>query len=65
MWVARLRLRFAELPMPERRQVATLLGSLGRFTEAATALEGIAANIDGPNASKVAAEAQALRARDN
>ncbi len=65
VWVARLRLRFAELPIPERRQAATLLGSLGRFTEAAGALEGIAASLEGPNAAMVAAEAQALRARDN
>lgn len=65
VWVARLRLRFAELPAPDRRQTATLLGSLGRFTEAASALEALVEGLDGPNASKVAAEAQALRARDN
>jgi regulator of sirC expression with transglutaminase-like and TPR domain len=65
VWAARLRLRFSELPAPERRQTAALLGSLGRFTEAATALESLAASLEGPNATKVADEAQALRARDN
>ena len=65
VWVARLRLRFAELPAADRRQTATLLGSLGRFTEAAAALESLVGGLDGSNAEKVAAEAQALRARDN
>lgn len=65
VWAARLRLRFAELPPPERRQTATLLGSLGRFTEAASALEALAEDLDDTNAQKVAAEAQALRAREN
>lgn len=65
VWVARLRLRFTELSAPERRQVATLLGSLGRFTEAAAALDTVVERLDGPAATKVAAEAQALRAREN
>jgi regulator of sirC expression with transglutaminase-like and TPR domain len=65
VWVARLRLRFTELTAPERRSAATLLGSLGRFTEAAAALEEVADALEGTDASKVAAEAQALRAREN
>jgi len=65
VWAARLRLRFVELPVSERRNAATLLGSLGRFTEAATALEALAEGLDGTAASKVATEAQALRAREN
>lgn len=65
VWVTRLRLRFAELPAPERRQAATLLGSLGRFTEAAAALESLAARLHGPDVATVEAEAQALRAREN
>jgi regulator of sirC expression with transglutaminase-like and TPR domain len=65
VWVARLRLRFTELSAPERRQAATLLGSLGQFTEAAAALDTVAERLEGPNAAKVAAEAQALRAREN
>jgi regulator of sirC expression with transglutaminase-like and TPR domain len=65
VWAARLRLRFAELPLADRRQTATLLGSLGRFKEAAAALDALARDLDEPNASKVSAEAQALRAREN
>ena len=65
VWVARLRLRFAELPVEERRQTATRLGSLGRFGEAAATLEALAASLDEPAATAVAAEAQALRAREN
>jgi regulator of sirC expression with transglutaminase-like and TPR domain len=65
VWVARLRLRFAELPASERRQTAALLGSLGRFTEAATALEALGTALDGPAATAIAAEARALRAREN
>jgi regulator of sirC expression with transglutaminase-like and TPR domain len=65
IWVARLRLRFAELPASERRQTAMLLGSLGRFTEAAAALEALADGLDDAAAKTVVAEAVALRARDN
>ncbi len=65
VWVARLRLRFTELSDSDRRQTAALLGSLGRFTEAAAALETIAQRLDGADAARVAAEAQALRAREN
>lgn len=65
VWTARLRLRFAELPAGERRQTAALLGSLGRFAEAATALEALSGDLDGTNAATVAAEARALRAREN
>jgi regulator of sirC expression with transglutaminase-like and TPR domain len=65
VWAARLRLRFAELPAGERRQTAALLGSLGRFAEAATALEALAGDLEGPSAATVTAEARALRAREN
>ncbi len=65
VWAARLRLRFTELPLADRRQTAALLGSLGRFKEAAAALDALAADLDGTNAAKVSAEAQALRAREN
>jgi regulator of sirC expression with transglutaminase-like and TPR domain len=65
VWVARLRLRFDELPPNDRRQTATLLGSLGRFAEAAAELDDVAAQFDGPAATAVASEARALRAREN
>lgn len=64
-WVARLRLRFAELSPGERRRTAAILGSLGRFREAAAALEDLAAGLDGSEAATVTAEARALRAREN
>jgi regulator of sirC expression with transglutaminase-like and TPR domain len=65
VWVARLRLRFAELSVAERRRTAALLGSLGRFREAAGALEDLAARLDESEAATVSAEARALRAREN
>jgi regulator of sirC expression with transglutaminase-like and TPR domain len=65
VWVARLRLRFAELPDRDRRQTAALLGSLGRFGEAAGELDALAAALDEPAAAAVAGEARALRAREN
>jgi regulator of sirC expression with transglutaminase-like and TPR domain len=64
-WVARLLLRFAELSVPERRRAATLLGALGRFAEAAVALEALADSLDESDAALVTAEARALRAREN
>jgi regulator of sirC expression with transglutaminase-like and TPR domain len=65
VWVARLRLRFDELPPGDRRQTAALLGSLGRFAEAAEVLDDVASGLDGPTATAVATEARALRAREN
>jgi regulator of sirC expression with transglutaminase-like and TPR domain len=65
VWVARLRLRFDELPAQDRRQTAALLGSLGRFAEAASELDQLADHFDGPAATAVASEARALRAREN
>jgi regulator of sirC expression with transglutaminase-like and TPR domain len=64
-WVARLRLRFEELSVAERRRTAAVLGSLGRFREAAAALEALADGLDEPEAATVAAEARALRSREN
>lgn len=65
VWVARLRLRFAELPRAERRRTATLLGSLGRFVEGAAVLDDVAAGLDGTARTTVEHEARALRARAN
>jgi regulator of sirC expression with transglutaminase-like and TPR domain len=65
VWVARLRLRFDELSVAERRRTAAVLGSLGRFREAAAALEELADRLDEPEAATVTAEARALRAREN
>jgi regulator of sirC expression with transglutaminase-like and TPR domain len=65
VWVARLRLRFVELPDRDRRQTAALLGSLGRFGEAAEELDDLAGGLDEATAAAVATEARALRAREN
>jgi regulator of sirC expression with transglutaminase-like and TPR domain len=65
VWVARLRLGFDELSVAERRRTAAVLGSLGRFREAAAALEELASRLGEPDAANVAAEARALRAREN
>jgi regulator of sirC expression with transglutaminase-like and TPR domain len=65
VWVARLRLRFDELSVAERRRTAAVLGSLGRFREAAAALEDLVPDLDESDATTVVAEARALRAREN
>ena len=65
VWAARLRLRIPGLAPSERRETAALLGSLGRFEEAASALEEIAAALDDDGAERVARDAAALRARAN
>jgi regulator of sirC expression with transglutaminase-like and TPR domain len=65
VWVARLRLRIPGLTPAERREVAALLGSLGRFAEAATELEAIVPQLDDDDAARIARDAAALRARAN
>jgi hypothetical protein len=65
VWAARLRLRVPGLAPAERRETAALLGSLGRFEEAATALDEIATSFDADGAERVARDAAALRARAN
>jgi regulator of sirC expression with transglutaminase-like and TPR domain len=65
VWAARLRLRIPGLSASERRDIATLLGSLGRFAEAAAALEELVPDLDDPSAARTAREAAALRARAN
>ncbi|HEY8218026.1 MAG TPA: transglutaminase-like domain-containing protein [Acidimicrobiia bacterium] len=64
-WAARLRLQIPGLSASERRDVATLLGSLGRFAEAASALEAIVPDLDEASAARTARDAAALRARAN
>lgn len=65
VWAARLRLRIPGLSASERREVATLLGSLGRFAEAAAVLEELVPDLDETSAARTAREAAALRARAN
>ena len=64
-WAARLRLRIPELLPGERRQLAGLLGGVGRFLEAADELEGVATELEGDDAEQVTRDATALRSRAN
>jgi len=65
VWAARLRLRVPGGSPSDRREAAALLGTLGRFEEAAAELAAIAAELDGPAASRVERDAAAYRARAN
>jgi regulator of sirC expression with transglutaminase-like and TPR domain len=65
VWAARLRLRIPGLSTGERREVASLLGSLGRFAEAASVLEELVPDLDETSAARTARDAAALRARAN
>jgi regulator of sirC expression with transglutaminase-like and TPR domain len=64
-WVARLRLRIPDLLPGERRQLAGLLGGVGRFLEAAAELDAVAAQLTGDEARHVERDALALRSRAN
>jgi regulator of sirC expression with transglutaminase-like and TPR domain len=64
-WAVRLRLRIPELLPGERRQLAGLLGGVGRFLEAAVELEAVAAELEGEDADRVQRDAAALRSRAN
>jgi len=65
VWAARLRLRVPGLGLAERRETASLLGSLGRFEEAASELDAIAALAGDDGSERLARDAAALRARAN
>lgn len=64
-WVLELRLTVPGLGVPERLGLARALGSLGRFGPAAIELERVAAELPPEEATTVATEATALRARSN
>ncbi len=49
----------------ERRQLAALLGGVGRFLEAAAELDAVAAELAGEDATRVERDAVALRSRAN
>ncbi|HZP30389.1 MAG TPA: transglutaminase-like domain-containing protein [Acidimicrobiia bacterium] len=65
VWALRLRVRVPGLPARERRQAAGLLGTLGRFAEAATLLDSIAAESDDEDARRAERDAAYLRSRAN
>jgi regulator of sirC expression with transglutaminase-like and TPR domain len=65
VWVLRLRLAVPGLSAPERREAAALLGSLGRFDEAAAALETIGRTLDDTEGAAMRNQARRLRSRGN
>jgi regulator of sirC expression with transglutaminase-like and TPR domain len=64
-WVLRLRLRVPATPARERAALASLLGTLGHFTEAADALDALGDEAAGDDAARIGQQAAALRARGN
>ena len=64
-WVLELRLTIPGLTVADRLGLARALGSLGRFGSAAAELDRVAAELPAEDATAVAAEARALRARAN
>ena len=64
-WVLELRLAIPGLPLADRLGLARALGSLGRFGPAAMELERVAAELPPEEATTVATEATALRAKSN
>jgi len=65
VWATRLRLLIPGLPIVERRAGAALLGRLGRFAEAATALDALSADLEGDAAQRATRDAAMFRARGN
>ena len=65
VWATRLRLCIPGLSLGERRSGAALLGRLGRFAEAATALDALSGELEGDAAQRTARDAARFRARAN
>lgn len=65
VWALQLRLAVPGVAAGERRDAAALLGTLGRFEEAATVLDDLAAELDEPGAARLRQDAARLRARAN
>jgi regulator of sirC expression with transglutaminase-like and TPR domain len=65
VWALRLRLAVPGVAPGERRETAALLGTLGRFGEAASALDDLADDLDEAGAARAREEAARLRARAN
>jgi regulator of sirC expression with transglutaminase-like and TPR domain len=65
VWALRLRLSVPGISADERREAAGLLGTLGQFEEAASALAEIAEQLDGAEADRAERDAAAYRARAN
>jgi regulator of sirC expression with transglutaminase-like and TPR domain len=65
VWALRLRLAVPGVTPDERRDAAALLGTLGRFREAASALDELADDLDAAGAARARDDARRLRARAN
>jgi hypothetical protein len=65
VWALRLRLLMPGISSDERRDAAGLLGTLGQFEEAASALDAVAGELEGANADQAERDAAAYRARAN
>ena len=65
LWATRLRLLIPGLSVAERHDGALLLGRFGQFSEAATALDALAADLPGEGATRAARDAAGFRARAN
>jgi regulator of sirC expression with transglutaminase-like and TPR domain len=65
VWALRLRLAVPGVAAGERRDAAALLGTLGRFEEAATVLDDLATELDERGAARARQDAARLRARAN
>jgi regulator of sirC expression with transglutaminase-like and TPR domain len=64
-WPTRLRLRIPGLAPQQRGELAALLGSLGRFSEAAAELDAVARELPGDQGTRAARAAARFRARAN
>jgi regulator of sirC expression with transglutaminase-like and TPR domain len=64
-WPTRLRLRIPGISPAQRAELAALLGSLGRFSEAATELDAVAREASGAGSDQAAQAAARFRARAN
>jgi regulator of sirC expression with transglutaminase-like and TPR domain len=65
VWALRLRLAVPGVTPGERRDAAALLGTLGHFHEAASALDAVADELDEAGATRAREDAARLRARAN
>ncbi len=65
VWALRLRLAVPGVAAGERRETAALLGTLGRFGEAASVLDEVADDLDEAGAARAREDAARLRARAN
>jgi regulator of sirC expression with transglutaminase-like and TPR domain len=64
-WPVRLRLFMPDLPAAVRVELAGVLGKLGRFSEAAAAIDAVAEDVDDTRGEQLRRTAARFRARAN